>query len=146
MKSPRAVAFQTFLRVTRRGETENEHTPGRGGQGGLSSVQFSDNSCCRDVARADERRGLQPEEAHGSGSGALAASVVRAGPGSLHSEPLAVARGFVPVGACIICSNLDDTASLPYSYPQISDSGLYPAVPLVEADGAQCPLRSWAFL
>ena len=58
----------------------NEHTPGHGGQDGLSSAQFSDNSCGCYVGRVDERRGLQPEEAHGSGSGAWAASVGRAGP------------------------------------------------------------------
>lgn len=119
---------------------ENEHTPGPGGQDGPSSVQFSDNSCCRDVARADECRGLQLEEAHGSGSG-VGSQRRQSGPGSFRLEPLAVARGFVTVGACIICSNLDDTASLPYSYPQTSDSGLCPEAPFVEADGGPAPTQ-----
>lgn len=77
---------------------QREHTPGSGGQDGLSAVQFSDNSCCQGVARADKRQGLQLEEAHSSCTGGLAANVIRAGPSSFHLEPLAVARGFVIVG------------------------------------------------
>lgn len=84
---------------------EKEHTPGGAGQDGLSSVQFSENSCCRGVARADRRQGPQPEEAHGSCAGrGLAASVSRAGPSSFRSAPLAVARGFVIGGVRYLLS------------------------------------------
>ena len=53
----------------RRDGERTPHMLGSGGPDGLSGVQFSDNSCCQGVARADKRQDLQPEEAHSSCTG-----------------------------------------------------------------------------